>query len=66
MGKMNFLDYIAIILLIIGGLNWGLSVFSYNLVSALLGTGLWAKIVYGLVGLSALYSIYSFIKLAVK
>jgi len=54
----TILDWIALILVIIGGLNWGLVVFNLNLVELLLGVGVLAKIVYGLVGLSALYMIY--------
>jgi uncharacterized protein len=58
----NVLDWIALVLVIIGGLNWLLYAFSpsYDLVAALFGgaTSILAKIVYGLVGLSALYMIY--------
>jgi len=50
------LYHIAEILLIIGGINWGLvGVFDFNLVSFLLGTGLLANIVYGVVGASGIY-----------
>ena len=56
--KKNILDWIALVLVIIGGLNWGLAIWDINLVSALFGMGIVAKIVYGLVGLSALYMIY--------
>ena len=45
---------IATILVVIGGLNWGLVVFDYNLVTELLGTGTGADVVYGVVGLSSL------------
>jgi uncharacterized membrane protein YuzA (DUF378 family) len=63
MGKMNVLDWIAIVLLIVGGLNWGLvGVFDWNLVQAIFGIGLLTKIVYGLVGVSALFSIWSLYK----
>lgn len=45
---------VAFLLVIIGGLNWGLvGLFNYNLVE-ILGSGL-ARIVYILVGLSAIY-----------
>ena len=54
----SVLDIIALILVIIGGLNWGLAVFDYNLVSAIFGIGTVAKVIYGLVGLAALYLIY--------
>lgn len=49
---------ITFILLIIGGLNWGLSAFGWNVVEKLLGS--WPSvvtIVYVLVGLSAIYEI---------
>jgi len=56
--KSMLLYHVAEILLIIGGLNWGLAIFDFNLVSWLLGTGVVAKVVYGLVGASALYLAY--------
>lgn len=59
MAKKSVLDVIALILVIIGGLNWGLvGLFSYNIVDAIFGAGTVAKIIYILVGLSALYLIY--------
>jgi hypothetical protein len=59
MVKLNWLDYIALILVIVGGLNWGLAVFNLNLVDAIFGVGsMLSAVVYGLVGLSALYTIY--------
>ena len=47
----------ALVLVIIGGLNWGLvGLFDYNLVDSLFGTGsALARVIYALVGLSALY-----------
>jgi uncharacterized protein len=64
MGKMKFLDWLAIVLLVIGGLNWGLvGAFNFNLVSWIFGAGLFTRIVYGLVGISALYSIWTLYKL---
>jgi uncharacterized membrane protein YuzA (DUF378 family) len=54
------IDWIALILLIIGGLNWGLiALFEFDLVATLLGDmSVAARIVYGLVGLAALWTIY--------
>jgi uncharacterized membrane protein YuzA (DUF378 family) len=51
------LDLISLILLIVGGLNWGLvGLFDFDLVAALFGQGsLLARVTYGLVGLAALY-----------
>ena len=50
---MKALHMIAFVLLVIGGLNWLLVAFGYNLVAMLGGTI--ANIVYVLVGLSAIY-----------
>lgn len=63
--KLNTLDWIAYALTIIGGLNWGLvGAFDFNLVAAIFGeqTTL-SRIVYILVGLSAIYLIYTATKL---
>lgn len=54
------MDKIALILSIIGGLNWGLiGLFQFDLVAFLLGGSgsLLSRIVYALVGLSALWCI---------
>jgi uncharacterized protein len=52
---MKALHMIAFILLVIGGLNWLLVAFGWNLVSAIFGTGTVAMIIYILIGLSAIY-----------
>lgn len=54
---MKTLDVIAAVLLVIGGLNWGLvGAMDLNLVSAIFGTeSFLATVVYLLVGASALY-----------
>lgn len=54
MDLMNILTYVALTLLIIGGLNWGLTAFDMNLVEKL-GSHMVAKVVYVLVALSAVY-----------
>lgn len=65
MVKMNWIDWTAFTLLVIGGLNWGLvGVFDFNLVSWLFGTGVITTIVYVLVGISGLISAFSLYKLA--
>lgn len=53
----NALDYVALLLAIIGGINWGLvGAFDFNLVSAIFGDRTMAsRIVYILVGIAALY-----------
>lgn len=49
---------VAFILLIVGGLNWGLSAFGMNLVNMLLGSWpMLERIVYLLVGASAVYEL---------
>jgi uncharacterized membrane protein YuzA (DUF378 family) len=57
MNKLNGLDWVALILVIIGGLNWLLvGLFSFDLVAAIFGEmSLVSSIVYVLVGLSAIY-----------
>ena len=54
---MNALDWIALVLLIIGGLNWGLvGLFEFDLVATIFGDMSWlSRVIYILVGLSAVY-----------
>lgn len=58
--RLNVLDWIAIVLVIIGALNWGLvGLFGLDLVAAIFGSvPILATIVYVLVGLAGLYMIY--------
>jgi uncharacterized protein len=58
--EKNALDWVSCILVIIGGLNWGLiAAGNWNVVNMLLGSvPMVERIVYGLVGLAALYMIY--------
>lgn len=59
---MKALDAIALLLVIIGAINWGLiGFFGFNLVAALFGdmTTL-TRIIYALVGIAGLYSISLF------
>ena len=61
---MSAIDWIAMTLLIIGGVNWGLiGLFEFDLVATLFGDmSPISRVVYALVGLSALYSIYTAFK----
>ena len=54
---MKSLDVIVASLLVVGGLNWGLvGLFNFDLVAAIFGGGAaLARIVYIVVGLSAMY-----------
>ena len=58
--RLNVLDWIAYILVIIGALNWGLvGLFNFNLVTFLFGSvPVLVAIIYILVGLAGLYLIY--------
>ncbi len=58
---MNLLDKVATLLLIIGGFNWGLvGWLDYNLVDSLFGVGsVISRVVYAIVGMAALYCIYT-------
>ncbi len=68
MNKLNTLDWTALILTIVGGLNWGLvGLLNFDLVASLFGemSGI-TKVVYVLVGLSALYLLLIAKKIAKK
>jgi uncharacterized membrane protein YuzA (DUF378 family) len=63
--RFNAMDWISMILLIVGGLNWGLvGLAGFDLVAALFGEGSGlSRLVYILVGLAALYSLYTTTKM---
>ena len=66
---MKALNTTALVLIIIGGINWGLvGFFNYNLVDNLFGTGsMISLIIYGVVGIAALWSIIAmFMKMNMK
>ncbi len=60
---MKEFDVLAAVLVVVGGLNWGLvAVAEFDLVATVVGlefgeTNALSRIVYGLVGLSAVYQI---------
>ena len=64
---MKKLDTVAALLLVVGGLNWGLvAVARFDLVAWIFGkdfggTNVASRIVYGLVGLAAVYGIGSLV-----
>ena len=63
---MKKLDILAGVLLVVGGLNWGLiAIAEFDLVATLVGldfgeTNAASRIVYGLVGLAAAYEVAQF------
>lgn len=61
----NVWDRIALVLIIIGALNWGLVGFlQFDLVAAIFGnaTTMAARVVYSIVGLAGLYGITLFFR----
>ena len=58
-GRATALDWVALILMIVGGLNWGLvGLFQFDLVAAVFGNmTAAARAVYTLVGLAAVYGL---------
>lgn len=59
MYALKTLDITALVLVIIGAVNWGLiGFFRFDLVSSLFGTGTaFTRIIFSLVGIAGLYSI---------
>ena len=58
--RMSAAEWIPMLLLAIGGLNWGLiGLFDFNLVARLFGdASAITRVIYVAVGISALYSLY--------
>jgi uncharacterized membrane protein YuzA (DUF378 family) len=57
---MGTIGGISTLLLMVGGLNWGLVALGFNLVESIAGVGtVVTKVIYGAVGLSAIYSAYA-------
>jgi len=68
MKNLSAIDYISLILVAVGGLNWGLvGAFNFNLVATIFGDmSSISRIVYVLVGLSAIYVAVNIMNLAKK
>lgn len=68
MNKLTTVDWVALVLVIIGGLNWGLvGLANFDVVAAIFGAlPALSKIVYLLVGLSAVYLAITATKLSKK
>lgn len=66
---MNGLQRTTLAIIIIGGINWGLiGFFQFDLVAAIFGgqTSALSRIIYGIVGLSALYNLTLLFKPSVE
>jgi uncharacterized protein len=70
---MRVLNVITLLLVIVGGMNWGLvGLFDFDLVSAILGNGsaetatssAAARVIYVLVALSALYQVSTLVRMS--
>lgn len=59
--NLTVLDWIALILVIIGALNWGaIGLFDFNFVAAIFGVATTiTRVIYTLVGLGGLYLIFA-------
>jgi len=68
MKNLNIVDYIALVLVIVGGLNWGLvGIFNFDLVAAIFGSlSVLSNIVYILVAVSSVYLLLILGKLSRK
>lgn len=57
MSKLNVIEWIVLVLVIIGGLNWGLiGFFGFDLVATIFGSmSVLSRIIYAVVGLAAIY-----------
>jgi uncharacterized membrane protein YuzA (DUF378 family) len=68
MKNHHVVDIIVMILLIVGGLNWGLvGLFGFNLVDAIFGDmSAISRIIYVLVGLAAIYKVVCWAKAKAK
>ncbi len=64
MTRVNWFDWTALVVMVIGGLNWGLvGFFSFNLITAIFGAGTFSAVLFAIIGLASLYSIYSLSKI---
>jgi uncharacterized membrane protein YuzA (DUF378 family) len=65
---MSAIDYVAMALLIIGGLNWAMvGLFNVDVIASVFGRGSpGTRLIYILAGAAALYSIYLSVKLTTK
>ncbi|HCG99864.1 MAG TPA: DUF378 domain-containing protein [Actinobacteria bacterium] len=72
-GRLNWLDWTPMTVVVIGALNWGLvGFFNFDLVRAIFGDGSLgtsgisaiSRVIFAVVGVAGLYSIYSLTKAA--
>ena len=63
MKKMNAVDWVTWLLVLVGGFNWGLvGFFKYNVVDKVFGVESGgSRVIYALVGLATLYIVYGIV-----
>lgn len=58
--EMTIFDWIGVVLLIVGGLVWGiLGIFDINLVYVVFGMTWISRVIFSLVGVASVYSVWS-------
>lgn len=66
---LNPLEWISVVILVVGGVNWGLvGLFEYDLVAEIFGeefgtTNTATRIIYTLVGIAALYTLVGLVRM---
>lgn len=59
MKDLHLYDLIALIIVLVGGINWGLvGLINLNLVTAIFGYGFFGRLIFIIVGVAAVYLIY--------
>lgn len=68
MNKLGSLNWVALILVLVGALNWGLvGFFKFDLVATIFGNmSMISRVVYALVGLSSVWVLFLLPKLGKK
>ena len=60
---MAIVTLIALIITIVGATNWFLvGVFTFNLITGICGVGIFARIIYAIVGIAGFWLIYMLIR----
>lgn len=59
MKELNLYGWIALIIVIVGGINWGLvGLFNLNIITAIFGLGFLSRLIFIIVGVAAGYLCY--------
>ncbi len=59
MKDLHLYDLIALIIVLIGGINWGLiGLINLNIITAIFGFGMFSRLIFIIVGVAAVYLAY--------